>query len=247
MMTLAIGIAIGLVLLVAAVLWRRRAAARLRSLRAQATAFTTDDLGRPFTARREEEGVDYAGTLAELSGWVREAKRDPLAPGTSAKSKRPARGAPPPAQMPLTFAEEAAHWRKVERVITLYVAAPGQAEFNGGDLLDALAAMDMRFGEMSIFHYYGAGQLHGTQPLFSAANMLEPGGFDLSAMERFTTPGIALFLCLPCRLNPGMVFELMLNTAQRLAERLQGRVLDDVREPLNAAAIEHMRRSVKQP
>ncbi len=191
--------------------------------------------------------MDYAGALAELSGWVREARRDPLTPAAAAKSKRPARGAPPPAQMPLTFDDEAASWRDVERVVTLYVAAPAQREFKGGDLLDALAAVDMRFGELSIFHHYGAGQLHGPQPLFSAANMLEPGSFDLSAMERFTTPGIALFLCLPCRLDPGMVFELMLNTAQRLAERLQGRVLDDVREPLSAAGIEHMRRTVRQP
>lgn len=248
MMTLAIGIATGLALLAGAVLWRRHAA-RQRSLRGRATAFTakSDPGHKPFTARRDEEGVDYAGTLAELSSWVREAKRDPLAPATPAKARHPARRMPPRAQMSLSFGDEIASWRQVDRVVTIYVVAPDQTEFTGNNLLDAFAAVDLRHGEMGIFHHYGTGQLYAPMPLFSVANMLEPGTFPIAVMEGFTTPGLALFLCLPCRLDPGMVFELMLNTAQRLAERLNGQVLDDAREPLSAAGIEHLRRSMKQP
>jgi cell division protein ZipA len=253
MMTLAIWIAAGLILLVVAALWLRHAA-RQRSLRAQGAVFTPQSAPgghKPFTAKREEEGVDYAGTLAELSSWVREAKRDVQAPATPSKPRRPTRAARATAvaQMPLAFEDAAfvAAGRRVDRVVTIYVVAPTENEFIGSDLLSAFAIVDLRHGEMGIFHHYGTGHLYDRNPLFSVANILEPGTFPMAVMEGFTTPGLALFLCLPCRLDPGMVFELMLNTAQRLAERLQGEVLDDVREPLSAAGIEHLRRSLKQP
>lgn len=222
-------------------------------------------LPRPFTAlprdtRREprhtagveeDEGVDYAATLADLSGLVRETRADYDASGNpnEAEHRRPTRRRHP-GQMDLSFPEgaapEAAAAQELpERILALYVQARHNRVFEGSVIVRALVAVDMHFGEMSIYHHYGVGQLLAPAPLFSAANMFEPGTLNPAEMQSFTTSGIALFMRLPNLREAGLVFELLLNTAQRLAEQLDGDVLDDTRQPLSSRGIEQLRELVK--
>ncbi len=128
-----------------------------------------------------------------------------------------------------------------EDVVVLYVmAGPGSA-FSGPILLDALTDLGLRFGEMAIFHHYGMGPARSQQPLFSIANMLEPGAFDLENIERFSTSGLALFFTLPIKTDPLPVFDLMLDIASQLAERLDGRVCDQTQTALSDAYLERIR------
>ena len=76
------------------------------------------------------------------------------------------------------------------------------------------------------------------RPLFSMADMYEPGSFDPDNMESRTTRGLSLFMCLPTPVEDTRAFELMLNTAERLAGILGGQVMGPDRKALNK---EHIR------
>jgi len=206
----------------------------------------------------QDEDIDFAGTLADLSGLMREERAtagstEESRDSTRRRSSRRHAGrqaeirTADARQLDMGFEETpVAGPVLAERVIAVFVrAAPGTA-FSGTALASAFAAVDMHFGEMSIFHHYGVGNLVSATPLFSAANMFEPGAFDPAAMDEFQTGGIALFMRLPGHRAASLVFELMLNTAQRLAQALRGEVLDDTRQPLNSQSIDLLRALVKQ-
>ena len=126
-------------------------------------------------------------------------------------------------------------------VLTLYVRARKGQQFSGTDLVKALNGVGMEFGEMSIFHHFGAGDLKCEVPVFSAANMFEPGTFDLGKIEAFRTSGLALFMQLPGPLDGPVAFELLLNTAQRLATLSGGELFADPRTLLDSGGIAKLR------
>ena len=127
-------------------------------------------------------------------------------------------------------------------LITLYVRAHEGKEFSGTTLVKALNSVGMQHGEMAIFHHFGAGELKCETPVFSAANMFEPGTFDLRKIEAFRTAGVALFLQLPGPLDGPVAFELLLNTAQRLTELTGGELYADPKNLLDPPSIARLRK-----
>ena len=127
-------------------------------------------------------------------------------------------------------------------LISLYVRAHEGKQFSGTTLVKALNSVGMQFGEMDIFHHFGAGELKCQAPVFSAANMFEPGTFDLRKIEAFRTAGVALFLQLPGPLDGPVAFELLLNTAQRLTELTGGELYGDPKHLLDAPSIARLRK-----
>lgn len=115
-------------------------------------------------------------------------------------------------------------------VLALHLVAKEGQTLHGSELLPCLLALNFKFGEMSIFHRHqdnaGTGKV-----IFSMANMVKPGVFDPDTMEQFTTPGVVLFLTLPCYGDALMNFSNMLNSAQQLADDLDALVLDGQRQP----------------
>ncbi len=149
----------------------------------------------------------------------------------------------PPAQSAVrrrTHKEPAAE--PISGLISLYVRAHEGQQFSGTTLVKALNAVAMQFGEMAIFHHFGAGELKCQTPVFSAANMFEPGTFDLRKIEAFRTAGVALFLQLPGPLDGPVAFELLLNTAQRLTELTGGELYVDPKHVLDPASIARLRK-----
>lgn len=126
-------------------------------------------------------------------------------------------------------------------VLALFLRPLRSPAFLGPVLLRAFNAVGLRFGDMNIYHHFGAGELRAEQPLFSLANMFEPGQFDPTAMEDFETAGLAMFIQFPAPLDGPVAFELFLNTAQRLAEALDADLLSEPNKPLDSATIENMR------
>ncbi|MBK8957497.1 MAG: cell division protein ZipA [Proteobacteria bacterium] len=127
-------------------------------------------------------------------------------------------------------------------LISLYVRAHEGKEFSGTTLVKALNAVGMQFGDMAIFHHFGAGELKCQNPVFSAANMFEPGTFDMRRIEAFRTAGVALFLQLPGPLDGPVAFELLLNTAQRLTELTGGELYVDPKNLLDPPSIARLRK-----
>lgn len=133
-----------------------------------------------------------------------------------------------PAQMP------------VERIVSLFVMAREGQAFNGPDLIVAAEKAGLEYGDMGIYHRLVDGRREAG-PIFSVANMLKPGSFDLTRLDALRTPGLSFFMTLPGPVTALDAWDAMLPTAQRLAELLDGQVLDEERNALGRQRIAHIR------
>ncbi|MBL4581366.1 MAG: cell division protein ZipA [Gammaproteobacteria bacterium] len=142
--------------------------------------------------------------------------------------------------------EQSAHAEEFEpsEVLVLNVTAKNGRVFAGDDLLQILITSGLKFGDMNIFHKRLSKEHHGTV-IFSVANMLNPGTFDLNNMDEFTTLGISFFLALPTPINNLDAFEQMLGVAQEIRATLDGDLKDDHRNGMNGQTIEHYRQRVR--
>ena len=129
-------------------------------------------------------------------------------------------------------------------VLVCNVMAREGSELHGDDLLEALITSGLKFGEMNIFHKRFRGASNGPV-IFSVANILNPGTFDLNAMAEFRTIGVSLFLALPSPINNLEAFEQMLDVAIHLKESLDGELKDDHRNVMTAQTIEHYRQRIR--
>ncbi|WP_233842994.1 cell division protein ZipA [Dyella sp. 2HG41-7] len=133
-----------------------------------------------------------------------------------------------PAQMP------------VERIVSLFVIAREGHHFNGADLIVAAEKAGLEYGDMGIYHRLVDGRREAG-PIFSVANMLKPGSFDLTRLDALRTPGLSFFMALPGVVSALDAWDAMLPTAQRMAELLDGQVLDEERNALGRQRIAHIR------
>lgn len=134
--------------------------------------------------------------------------------------------------------------RPPQRIVSLYLTAPSGYSYQGTGLTEALETVGMHYGDMGIFHHYGVAGMSSGASLFSLANMVEPGTFEVNQMDRMTTPGLVLFMQMPTAFDAPVVFELMLHTAQRLSELLGGELRDDSRNVLEVKKLAELRQLV---
>ncbi len=137
--------------------------------------------------------------------------------------------------------ETAAPIRKPEMFVVIYVLALDEP-FLGQGLVEVLLDSGMTFGEMDIFHQLDD---RGAQ-LFSLASAVEPGTFDLSSLDQFSTPGISLFMRVHELAAPLQVLDSMLSVANRIAQELNGEVRDETRSVMTPQTIEHCRQSLTE-
>jgi cell division protein ZipA len=127
-----------------------------------------------------------------------------------------------------------------DKIITLYVAARAGQQLHGSDIVVAAEKAGLSYGYMSVFHRLVDGRpLAG--PVFSVANIKKPGSFEMADIQSLETPAIAFFLTLPAPIPALDAWEKMLPTAQRMAELLDGVVLDESRNALGRQRIAHIR------
>ena len=128
----------------------------------------------------------------------------------------------------------------VERIVTLFVVAREGRQFESADLVVAAEKAGLEFGDLGIYHRLIDGRREAG-PIFSVANMLKPGNFDLSRIDTMRTPGLSFFMALPAPLPALDAWDAMLPTAQRMAELLDGQVLDEERNALGRQRVAHIR------
>lgn len=129
----------------------------------------------------------------------------------------------------------------IDRVVSVHVMASAQL-MQGRKLLELLLQFGLRYGDMQIFHRHehpaGQGDI-----LFSMAQAVEPGTFNIDTLERDLVPGVSFFMSLP-GVKSTLSYDLMIDTARRLAQELQADLLDSHSQPLTSAVLEQWRDEV---
>ena len=127
-----------------------------------------------------------------------------------------------------------------DKIVSLFVAARAGQSFHGPDIVVAAEKAGLTFGHMNVFHRLI--DRHPEQgPVFSVANIMKPGSFDMTQIQSLETPALAFFLTLPAPVNALEAWDMLLPTAQRIAELLDGVVLDEERNALGRQRIAHIR------
>ncbi|MDY0021586.1 cell division protein ZipA [Arenimonas caeni] len=131
-----------------------------------------------------------------------------------------------------------------DKVVSLFLAARAGQAFHGPDLVVAAEKAGLVYGHMNIFHRLVDN--HPEQgPVFSVANLVKPGHFDMASIQELRTPGISFFMALPGPLPALDAWDAMLPTAQRMAELLDGVLLDEERNALGRQRIAHIREDLR--
>ena len=156
--------------------------------------------------------------------------------GATVAADRRTGAAPPAGERPHEF--------PVDRIVSLFVVAPAGNDFRGSDIVVAAEKAGLRFGAMHIFHRLAEGR-PDAGPVFSMANMMKPGYFDMGRIADLTTPGVTFFITLPGPLAALDAWEAMLPTAQRIAELLGGELLDEERNALGRQRVAGLREELR--
>lgn len=217
MTLLRLGIAVAVSLLLGAIIYfgrGRKASQRRREARA--------DSGGNDTRREPSLGDQLAGSWGQP---VEEGSQDelPLHDGGAASSELGRRNSD-----------------QFDRIVSLYVAAKAGTKLRGQDIVVAAEKAGLTYGHMNVFHRLVDGRPE-QGPVFSVANIIKPGSFEMATISELETPAIAFFLTLPAPLSALDAWDTMLPAAQRMSELLDGVVLDEERNALGRQRIQHIR------
>jgi len=111
-----------------------------------------------------------------------------------------------------------------DKIITLRFV-PSEKEIACDQVILALRAAGLKHGRYGIFHKH-ASELND-EPMFSVANLTEPGSFEISNLTETKIPGMSFFMILPGEGDPIERFDAMVATARELARDLDGELRDD--------------------
>ena len=143
----------------------------------------------------------------------------------------------------------------IDDVIAVFVlVSPDEAAIKGEKILSASFALDLKYGDMKIFHRYaddasvneGNDASENTEILFSMANMMEPGWFNFDSMHEMETSGISFFMQANLVKNPSVVLDDMLICAHRMATMVGAQLCNAQRKPLDEAHTNELRDKVKK-
>ena len=162
----------------------------------------------------------FEPTLTQESGPLVEREQERTAHGD-----RPATD-PEPAAPPLP------------EVLVINIAARTGQRFGGDAVMSAARDVGLVPGRLDIMHRFDEGS---GDVLLSLASMVKPGTFPFHAMSEFSTPGLALFAQLPAPRPPLETYDVLIETGERLAALLNGRLQDERRRPLTGDVRDRMR------
>ncbi len=127
-----------------------------------------------------------------------------------------------------------------DKIVSVYMVARAGQSLSGSDLVVAAEKAGLVFGNMNIFHRMVDNHPE-LGPIFSVANLVKPGYFDLRAIKDLQTPGVNFFITLPGPISALDAWDTLLPTAQRMAELLDAVLLDEERNALGRQRIANIR------
>ncbi len=131
-----------------------------------------------------------------------------------------------------------------EEVLVIHLMANKGEKVAGQQLLDAVLSAGLRYGAMKIFHRHLSDD--GSGPvLFSMANLVNPGTFDLNTMGDLEVPGVTLFMALDDIADPVDALNIMIEAVDSIVGDLQLNVMDESRSSMTRNTIEHYRQRAR--
>lgn len=214
---LRIGIAVAMALLLGAIIFFGRSQKGARDLRGSRGAPAGDDRQEPSLG---EQLADSWGKAPATQGEL----PLPETPLAEEPGKRPN--------------------EDYDKIIALYVAAKAGSLLHGSDIVVAAEKAGLTYGYMGVYHRLVDGH-PAAGPIFSVANIIKPGSFDMARIAELETPALAFFLTLPAPVAALDAWETMEPAAQRMAGLLDGVVLDQERNALGRQRIQHIREELR--
>ena len=122
-----------------------------------------------------------------------------------------------------------------EKLVMLYLAA------KSGHTAEKVGLIH---GHHNIYHRLADSSTSG-EPVFSMANVIQPGYFDLERIDTLSTPGVSFFLTLPGPVTAVQAWDSMLPIAERMAQLLDAVLLDSERNALGRQRILHIKEELR--
>lgn len=126
---------------------------------------------------------------------------------------------------------------QVQDIIALTVISRTEEGLHGDRINSAFIGNNLKFGDMGIFHRMG----EDAKPMFSVANLVEPGSFDPDAIHELRTSGLTFFMQLPVYGGALNALTDMLQCAYKISELLDADLCDKKRNPLTESDAESLR------
>lgn len=135
------------------------------------------------------------------------------------------------------------HKYSADSIVVLHLEARENTVFHGEKLLNIFLTNGLRYGTKKIFHYHESDG--GSDAIiFSLANSMQPGIFDLDQMSTLTTPSISLFLAIEDQVDPMAALNTLLDSAKKIAIELDGDLKDDSRSAFTKQTEDHYRQRI---
>lgn len=148
--------------------------------------------------------------------------------------------------LPATDARELQHQKpaRKEKIIVLNILPQDRTDrFSGADLMDIFDRAGLEYGQFDVFHRMIEINQE-PRSVFSIASATEPGAFDIVEMADKFYKGLSMFMLLPGPQGGVAAFADMLATARRIAQQLNGEVLDQQRSTLTRQTARHIREQI---
>lgn len=123
-----------------------------------------------------------------------------------------------------------------EQIFVVYLKSNRPEGISGRQLMSAVTSLGLVHGEMGVFHH-----LLADIPLYSLADIAEPGSFDLDEMESFSTQGLTLFMRLPGPKSGRVAFDSLMMAAHQLSQMLDCELQDRHRQQHSKESLEQLR------
>lgn len=131
-----------------------------------------------------------------------------------------------------------------EKLVMLYLAAKSGQMISGAELVLATEKVGLVYGHHQVYHRLAEGS-GSNEPIFSMANVIQPGYFDLRQIDQLQTPGVSFFMTLPGPVTAVRAWETMLPIAERMAQLLDAVLLDSDRNALGRQRILHIKEELR--
>ncbi|MCG6869289.1 MAG: cell division protein ZipA C-terminal FtsZ-binding domain-containing protein [Gammaproteobacteria bacterium] len=214
---------------------------------------TAEEIRDGLGALRDAVHEERARSGLEVSPAGYGGEHDPVGHGAGATTGAPGYALTPP-QEPAAKAPRPSPdaGPKISRMpngesrllAALHVVPDPPKRISGPDIVDSAQRIGLDFSPDGVFEW-NVEMFGKPQPLFALADINPPGTFSEELLKGGSTPGLSLFILLPGPKEGLKAFNIMLEIAQTLAARFNARLLDDARNELSTATIEHLRDQIQ--